>query len=131
MKLFGLSRCHWRLASLLVVPFLARADQPHWIWHDNQAAAIKPDEVRFFRKTFHVDAPPTKALLSVAADDEAMVYLNGKQVAHHKDYQNPAFEDVTAEIRKGGNVFAIRSVNLESDQAGVVAVLQLKLSKQH
>ncbi len=131
MKLLALSRCHWRLAALLVVPLLARAEQPHWIWHDNQGAAIKPDEVRYFRKTFHVDNPPTKALLSVAADDEAMVYLNGKQVAHPRDYQKPAFEDVTAGIRKGENVFAIRGVNLESDQAGVVAVLQLKLSKQH
>src|SRR6266436_7123268 len=130
MKLFALSRCHWRLASLLVVPILARAEQPHWIWHDNQGAAIKPDEVSFFRKTFQVDKPPTKVLLSVAADDEAMVYLNGKQVAHPKDYQKPAFEDVTAEIRKGGNLIAIRSRNFENDQAGVVAMLQLKLSKQ-
>jgi len=131
MKLLPLSRRHWRLAALLVVPLPARADELHWIWHDNQGDAIKPDEVSFFRKTFHVDTLPTKALLSVAADDEAMVYLNGKQVAHPKDYQKPAFEDVTAEIRKGENVFAIRGVKLESDQAGVVAVLQLKLSKQH
>src|SRR6266700_8377666 len=96
MKLLALSRCHWRLAALLVVPLLARAEQPHWIWHDNQGAAIKPDEVRYFRKTFHVDNPPTKALLSVAADDEAMFNLNGNKFPHPRDYKKPALEKATA-----------------------------------
>ena len=56
----------------------ARADVPHWIWQDHNSASKPTNEVCFFRKTFTVDSKPTSALLTVAADDEAVVYLNGK-----------------------------------------------------
>ncbi len=74
---------------------------------------------------------PAKAFLRVAADDEAIVYLNGKEVAHPKDYDKPIYEDVTTQVKKGRNVLAIRGQNLASDQAGVLATLELKAAKKN
>src|SRR5712664_1697748 len=91
-------------AWLLIVPIVASAQTTNWIWHDNKGEAIKPEEVRFFRKTFHVDSQPVRAVLSVAADDDAMVFFNGKTVAHPRDYDKPAYDDVPESIRKGDNV---------------------------
>src|SRR6266850_3647136 len=117
------------LCPLVCLPLfclLASAENPHWIWHDNKAVAIKPDEVRFFRKTFHLAAKPSKAPLSVAADDEAVIYINGKEVAHPKDYAKPVHEDVASQLHKGENVIAIRGHNIASDVAGVLLMLELK-----
>ena len=117
-------------AFLLLSPLLARAENPHWIWHDNKGAAIQTNEVRFFRKTFVIERKPTKALLSVAADDEAVVYLNGKEVASPKDYSKPTYEDVTSDLKKGQNVLAIRGQNEASNVAGVLALLELRFNKK-
>ena len=118
------------LACLFLAPLAAAAGNPLWIWHDNQGTPIQTNEVRFFRKTFSVGNLPSKAFLRVAADDEAVVYLNGKEVAHPKDYAKPAYEDITTRIKKGRNVIAIRGQNLASDEAGVLATLELKAGKK-
>src|SRR6266446_4137182 len=120
---FLLFRCP--LACLFLLPLAVMAENPHWIWHDNHGSPIQTNEVRFFRKTFFVGSAPSKALLRVAADDEAVVYLNGIEVAHPKDYAIPIYEDVAPRIKKGRNVIAIRGQNLASDQAGVLATLEL------
>ena len=67
--------------AVLVLPLALQAQTPEWIWHDNKGSAPADNEIRFFRKTFTVDAPVTKAVLTIASDDQAIVYLNGKQVA--------------------------------------------------
>src|SRR5438876_450509 len=110
------------------LPLVALAENPHWIWSDNHGVPIQTNEVRFFRKTFNVSTMPSKAMLSVAADDEAIVYLNGKGVARPKDYAKPVYEEV--KVKKGQNVIAIRGLNIASDQAGVLLTLELKQNKQ-
>src|SRR5437879_3254901 len=95
------------LPLILFVLFLvapALAENPHWIWHDNQGAKIQVGETRFFRKTFTLNTVPTRADISVSADDEAEVYLNGKKVAEPKDWRKPTYENVTRHLRKGENV---------------------------
>src|SRR5689334_4650332 len=78
-RLIGRSRLVPIMAVCLMLRLVAAAENPHWIWDSNHGAAIKPDETRYFRKTFQLPTTPTKALLSVAADDEAQVFINGKQ----------------------------------------------------
>src|SRR2546426_8557563 len=88
------------LSLLLALSSHVCADSPLWIWHDNQGAAIQTNEVCFLRKIFRVETKPAKAVLSVAAGDEATVYLNGRQVARAEDYDKPTVEDVTDDIKK-------------------------------
>src|ERR1043165_4244556 len=126
MNSFALLRQAILSGWLFVLPIFASGQTTNWIWHDNKGEAIQPEEVRFFRKVFHVDNRPDKAVLSVAADDDAMVFLNGKSVARPRDYDKPAYEDVTESVRKGENVLAIRGHNTVGDQAGIIAVLELK-----
>src|SRR4051794_37940094 len=108
------------IACLLLGPMIAKAETPHWIWHDNKGVAIQPNETRFFRKTFSVSGKPTKAILKAAADDDAVIYINGKRVAHPKDYAKPAYEDITSQIRKGENIIAVQGKNIATDKAGVL-----------
>src|SRR2546426_7765827 len=77
------------MVALLFLPAVfSRADNPHWIWYDNKGAAIQSNEVCFLRKTFRLESKPTKAILSVAADDEATVYLNRSE-EHTSELQSP------------------------------------------
>src|SRR4051812_15346013 len=95
--------------SLLFAAANAFADTPLWIWHNN-GRAIQTNEVRYLRRSFNLDAKPTKASLSVAADDDGIVFINGKQVAHTKGYDKPEYKDVSAQLKKGENVIAIRAL---------------------
>ena len=54
------------LAASLNLPVPLRAQTPEWIWHDNKGAAPADGEVRYFRKTFAIDGPVAKAVLSAA-----------------------------------------------------------------
>lgn len=116
---------------LLVLSLAARAENPQWLWHDNHGKAIQPDDVRYFRKTFDVTNRFTKVLLSAAADDEATIYINGKEVAHPKDFQKPAYEDVTSAVKRGQNVIAVRGHNINSDVAGVLVMLEFQSGKRN
>jgi putative heme-binding domain, Pirellula/Verrucomicrobium type len=111
---------------LLLVAVSAQAENPQWIWHDNHGAAIQPDEFRYFRKTFEAKGRFNKVLLSAAADDDATIYINGKEVAHPKDFSKPVYEDVTSQVKAGRNVIAVRGHNISSDVAGVLVMLELK-----
>lgn len=114
---------------VLLAPLLVCAEAPKWIWHDNKGAAIQPEEVRFFRKDFELDGKVGKAVLRVAADDEAIVYLNGKEVLRAKDWDKPGAEDVTGGLRNGKNVLAVRGRNIGADIAGVLVVLELQFNR--
>jgi putative heme-binding domain-containing protein len=118
------------LVNLLLLCVTAHAENPQWIWHDNHGAAIQTNEVRYFRKTFEAKPRFNKVLLSAAADDEATIYINGKQVAHPKDFSKPAYEDVTSQVKRGRNVIAVRGLNINSDVAGVLVMLEMKTGKQ-
>ncbi len=126
-----LSYLGWCTAFAFLFVNSSQAENPHWIWNDNKGVAIQTNEVRFFRKTFHLPDKPAKALLSAAADDKAVVYVNGKEVAQPKDYSRPAYEDVTDQLKRGQNVIAIRGHNIGGDVAGVLVMLELKLNKKN
>src|SRR5690349_15069309 len=118
------------LCFFLLLPFCAAAENPHWIWHDNHGKAIQTNETRFFRKAFRVARRLQKATLSVAADDDATVYINGKKVAEVSGYDKPVYQDITDDINRGENVIAIRGHNTTSDVAGVLVMLELKESSR-
>ncbi len=116
-------------ALLSLVPLLAsltptQAQTPEWIWHDNKGQAPTDNEVRFFRKMFKVDGEVTKAILTVAGDDRATAFLNGKQVVANRGWSQATTGLVTKDIKSGENVLAIRGQNNSGD-AAIIAKLEL------
>src|SRR2546423_2550846 len=127
MSTFSLARALTMLA--IIFPFFASAENPQWLWHNNNGSPTKPNEVRYFRKTFRLTSLPTKALLTVAVDDEARVYINGKQVADTRGYEHPSSDEITRHLQKGANVIAIRARNNAGDIAGIIAMLELRMAR--
>src|SRR3954468_24891459 len=120
MSTFAFASFGFTLVNLLLFSATARAENPLWVWHDNHGAAIQTNEVRWFRKTFEAKGRFTKVELSAAADDEATIYINGKEVAHPKDFDKPTYQDVTTQVKPGRNVIAVRAINTHGDLAGVL-----------
>src|SRR5881296_1630910 len=83
------------LAASVNFPIPLGAQTPEWIWHDNKGAAPADGEVRYFRKTFTIDGPASKAVLSAAGDDHVIVFLNGKEVLRNDTWQQAYTVDVT------------------------------------
>ena len=104
-----------------------RAQTPEWIWHPNNGESPKDNEARFFRKAFQAPAGVAKAVLIVSGDNRARAFLNGKQVADNRAWERPATANVTAEIKAGENILAIRGAN-EGGIAAMVARLELTLA---
>jgi putative heme-binding domain-containing protein len=124
LKLLKTSLVYAVLALVcLPVPPLA-AQTPEWIWHDNKGVAPKENEVRLFRKTFHVDGSPTNAVLTAAGDNQVVVFLNGRQVASKRGWEQPVTVNVTKAIKEGENLVAVRGQNDEGD-AAIIAKLEL------
>src|SRR6266542_1394848 len=115
------------LAASLNLPVLLRAQTPEWIWHDNKGATPADGEVRFFRKTFTIDGPASKAVLSIAGDDHVIVFLNGKEVLRNDTWQQAYAVDVTRALEPGENTIAARGKN-DSSSAGFIGKLDLTLS---
>jgi putative heme-binding domain-containing protein len=117
------------LLLLALWPVFASAENPHWIWNDNHGKPIQTNEVRYFRKTFQAAGKITRVELSVAADDEAVVYINGTKVASPSGYETPVQKEVTDNVKRGENVIAVRGHNIGSDIAGVIVLLEIKAGK--
>src|SRR5262245_47550158 len=103
------------VASVIALVNNALAQTPEWIWHDNKGQAPADNEVRFFRKTFTLEGEVSRALLTFAGDDRAVAFLNGKQVAANRGWNQATTVAVTTEIKPGENLLAIRGQNTSSD----------------
>lgn len=99
------------------------ADSPDWIW-----AAPSPttpaDDTVYFRRAFRTPAYNWNARLTVAADDEAEVFLNGKPVAACRHPDQPARAEVSMHLNQGDNVLAVRARN-RAGPAGLLIHLNL------
>jgi len=116
----------WRFC-IIVGPLLflchgAAAQTPQWIWNSTNLPAGK--QFLFFRKTFIVKKEILAAKLSTDADDGGEFFINGKKVATVKDWNSPAYVDVTKYLVQGDNVLAAYCSNTVS-AAGVIARLEM------
>jgi len=103
----------------------ASAQTPEWIWHDNKGVAPAAREVRFFRKTFSAEPGVRRAVLMAAGDDQAAVFLNGKQVLVSRSWNKAVTGNVLSDLREGENVLAVRGQNGSGDAA---VILRLELT---
>jgi len=94
-----------------------------WIW-SNDLAASPPDEKLTFRKAFELPAEPVHAVVVFAADNEATIFINGKQAANSTDWTRPIMEIVTSDLRKGTNEIVVTAAN---GAAGGPAALRAEL----
>ena len=111
-----------QLLSLTTIWFATalNAQIPEWIWHDNKGVAPTDNEIRFFRKSFAVESPVTKAILTAAGDDEATVFFNGRQVAVNRGWNRAVTVNLTTEIKTAENLIAVRGRNAMGDAAIIV-----------
>ena len=100
---------------------LASARAQEWIWQGD-----KPGEkdVRFFRKEFRLGDAPEKAILTVACDNAATVYLDGKEVGSNDNWNEPSVIDVSKLLKAGQHVLAVRAEN-KGSAAGLIARLDV------
>jgi len=111
-------------ASWLTLAQITVAQTPEWIWHANGGKAPGNNERRFFRKTFTLEAKPTKATLAASVDDEGTAFLNAKSVATIVSWEQAVAVDVTADLKTGENILALRGIN-HGGAAGAVARLEM------
>ncbi|HEX7861675.1 MAG TPA: c-type cytochrome [Verrucomicrobiae bacterium] len=94
------------LFAILVaaVAWPAFAQTPEWIWHGETNATTV-----YFRKAFR--SPPLlwNSRLTVSADDEAEVFLNGVSIARCTDWRRPSRSEVTVRLNQGDNVIAVKA----------------------
>jgi len=112
--------------SLLVVASFAQPVQgASWIWHASDENQDSVTEPRFFRYTFTLPGGWESASFEMSIDNDGSAYLNGERIASSRDWQRPAFADVTTRLKQGRNVLAIRAMN-RGGSAGVMARLNVQ-----
>jgi hypothetical protein len=119
----------WDDAATRQPPELGR-----WIWFpEGDARKDAPVAARYFRRAFDLK-PGMKivgARLRVGADDCYTVWVNGREVGSGTAWVEPGLFDVTAFLREGRNVVAIRAENMKApvtaNPAGLVAGMDVDL----
>jgi len=88
-----------------------------WIWGDAEVADPEHEEIQTFTKDFNVSGTLTTAMLTLAADNGAVVTINGTEVINqdpNSNHYNPATSvDVASELHSGVNTIEVVVTNLE------------------
>ena len=109
------------------------ADISKGSWIAFEKSMQLPIGASVYRKTFEVKdvASVKRAVANISADNRGVVYLNGVDIGGSDEYQRAATRDMTALIREGKNVFAVRADNVGgSPNPGGVLGAPTKLGKR-
>ena len=85
------------------------AQTPEWIW----GSAATNAETRYFRKNFLVPEWAAQAVLAVAGDNEADVFLNGRRVAKNADPSQVSWASLLGRLARGENTLAVVAKNTD------------------
>ncbi|MSR75261.1 MAG: DUF1080 domain-containing protein [Planctomycetes bacterium] len=110
----------------LCLPQLAAQVPPdtQWIWIAKAAPAlVPPNGIAWFQVSFHVSADTQPTRLGVAADNHALVWVNGKHVLRTDDWSQSEIVDISAQVRVGSNLLCIQGRN-DSGPAGLLFFVQ-------
>jgi hypothetical protein len=80
-----------------------------WIWANPQGAG----EFAWFRKTFELTKVPAQAQLFVSCDNEAEIWINGKQLGINPDWRTPTVFDLGPLLVEGQNLIAVAGKDWE------------------
>jgi putative heme-binding domain-containing protein len=118
------------VASVLLALFapasFAANTEAEWIWSpDHKKDAVPLKAVCYFRRTFALRLPD-KATLTIAADDEYVLYINGKRLASGSSVKRLDEFDLSEHLVKGNNILAVQATNKSGSTAALVARLMVK-----
>jgi len=99
-----------------------------WIWQaDEDGAASAAAGTKYFRRVIQVDPSTLSAArMLVSADNSYTLWINGKEVHHGSDWQNPDEVSITEHLKQGDNVIALSVNNSEAGPAGLIAAVWLQ-----
>ena len=110
----------------LVVPMLIGlgndlvAQEAQWIWSPKHDRDAVPRGTCHFRKAIRLDSP-NRGLITIVADDEYEVFLNGRRVGQGGGIDRMEEYDVSRYLNRGRNIVAIRVMNTEGGTGAVAA----------
>jgi len=113
------------VAMLLPTMATAQTKQSQWIWAPEHTKDSVPEGSCFFRKKINI-SQMTRAEVTVAADDEFELWINGKKATSGQNWNNPKKVDVSKLLKVGDdNVFAFQVKNTRGMSAGLLAEIAI------
>ncbi|MDD3154026.1 MAG: DUF4832 domain-containing protein [Victivallaceae bacterium] len=99
----------------------------YWIWDKKTHKACSCYAV----KTFRLNKKPARAELILSVDDNARVWLNGKELQSkcYRSWGDAEIQDVTPLVQSGENILAVEAINLASS-CGIIAELRVAEDEQ-
>lgn len=112
------------LTSLVSLPLAAQ--EAEWIWSpDHQKENVPAGAACHFRKSFTLRAPEA-GQVSIAADDQYDLYVNGRKVGSGESTKKLDEHDITSFLSRGVNIVAIKVTNQSGTTAAVAARVTVK-----
>lgn len=107
-----------------------------WIWYpEGQPAISAPVSKRTFRRTVRLDNPEqvVSARIALTADNSFELSVNGLRVGEGDNFRQTYSFDITKNLRKGDNLFAVLAYNGQRspgdntpNPAGLIAAISLR-----
>src|SRR5262245_38807568 len=104
----------------------AAAQEAQWIWSpENSKESVPAGEACHFRKAFSLHAPE-EGRISIAADDQYELYLNGRRVGTGEATKKLDEYDVSRFLSRGVNVVSVKVTNRTGNTAALAARVSIK-----
>jgi putative heme-binding domain-containing protein len=101
------------------------AQEAQWIWVDTQAQGGVPEGAGYFRKSF-VLRSVDRAEITIVADDEYELFVNGRRVGAGDNLEKFLLYDVTRYLTRGRNVVAVKVKNTKGATAALAARVSVR-----
>ena len=104
-----------------------------WIWYPDETDTLSvPPGTCYFRRVIEIpsDQAIEKAQFVLTADNQFVLWFNGKQVGNGSQWQDLHKIDLSSHIKNGKNIIAIEAENIgnEPNPAGLIGTLHLQFS---
>lgn len=96
-----------------------------WIWYpEAEADAVKA--TRYFRRVVLMPSAIRSGMATMAADNSATLFINGKEAAKSSQHTHAVTFDIASLLRPGTNVLAVQATNVKGP-AGVLLRIEASL----
>ncbi|MBC8876050.1 MAG: HEAT repeat domain-containing protein [Planctomycetes bacterium] len=110
--------------SVSLLPSPADAQEAQWIWSPDHEKTEVPQTACHFRKRFTVSSPESGEI-SIAADDQYEVFVNGRRVGTGGSAEKLDKYDISRFLARGRNLVAIKVSNTDGSTAALAARLMV------